>query len=523
MLYIQKWKLALIALVVGAGLTFAAPNLVGRDTSDKMPSWLQPLSLGLDLQGGSHLLLELNTAELMRDKLDGVLDVARTTLRTEKLRYTGLAVKDGAVVATVLGDDAERGQARRALRNAIPNTEIALGDDGALRIAYGEAARKQMLDGALSTTLEIVRKRIDELGTREPSIQRQGDNRIVVQLPGVSDPKRAREVIGKTARMTFHLLDTETSVEDALRGRVPPGSMLLEGMNLRPDGQKQLFVVRKKVEVAGEHLVDAQPTFDQSAPVVSFRFDALGGRIFGKVTQENVGRNLAIVLDNKVVSAPSIRGPILQGSGVITGGFTVQEANDLALVLRSGALPTSITFLEERSVGPSLGADSIRAGTVACFVGLALVVGFMVVAYGLFGVFANVALLCNMVLLIGGLSAIGATLTLPGIAGIVLTMGMAVDANVLIFERMREETRNGRSPLSSIESGFDRAFATIFDANITTLAAAALLYQFGSGPVRGFAVTLSLGILTSMFSAVLLTRLMVVLWARRGRRTALPI
>jgi protein-export membrane protein SecD len=294
-------------------------------------------------------------------------------------------------------------------------------------------------------------------------------------------------------------------------------------MNLRPDGQKQLFVVRKKVEVAGEHLVDAQPTFDQSAPVVSFRFDALGGRIFGKVTQENVGRNLAIVLDNKVVSAPSIRGPILQGSGVITGGFTVQEANDLALVLRSGALPTSITFLEERSVGPSLGADSIRAGTVACFVGLALVVGFMVVAYGLFGVFANVALLCNMVLLIGGLSAIGATLTLPGIAGIVLTMGMAVDANVLIFERMREETRNGRSPLSSIESGFDRAFATIFDANITTLAAAALLYQFGSGPVRGFAVTLSLGILTSMFSAVLLTRLMVVLWARRGRRTALPI
>lgn len=523
MLYFQKWKLALIALVLAAGVMFAAPNLVGRDTTDAMPSWLQPLSLGLDLQGGSHLLLELNTAELMRDKMEGVVDVARTTLRTEKLRYTGLAVKDGAVVATILGDEAERAQARKALRNGVPNADVQMDDQGTVRISYGEQARKTMLEGALSTTLDIIRKRIDELGTREPSIQRQGDNRIVVQLPGVSDPKRAREVIGKTARMTFHLLDDATSVEDAMRGRVPPGSMLLEGMEARPDGQKQYYVVRKKVEVAGEHLVDAQPSFDQGSPVVSFRFDALGGRIFGKVTQDNVGHNLAIVLDNKVVSAPNIRSPILQGNGVITGGFSAQGASDLALVLRSGALPTSITFLEERSVGPSLGADSIRAGMVASLVGLALVVGFMVVAYGLFGIFANIALLLNMVLLVGGLSAIGATLTLPGIAGIVLTMGMAVDANVLIFERMREESGNGRSVLSSIETGFSHAFATILDANVTTLAAALLLYHFGSGPVRGFAVTLGLGILTSMFSAVMLTRLMVVMWARGKRPTALPI
>ncbi|MGE4529599.1 MAG: protein translocase subunit SecD [Rhodospirillaceae bacterium] len=523
MLYFQKWKLALVALVVGAGLVFAAPNLMSRDKRDSLPDWWQPLSLGLDLQGGSHLLLELNTGELLKDRLEGVVDVVRGALRTERMRYTGLGVKDDAVVATILGDEAARATARKAVRGVIPNADIEVDGDGKLRISYGEKARAEMLEGALSTTLEIIRKRIDELGTREPSIQRQGANRIVVQLPGVSDPKRAREVIGKTARMTFHLLDSETSVQDALKGRVPPGSMLLEGMDAGPKGQKTYYVVRKKVEVAGEHLVDAQPTFDQGRPVVSFRFDALGGRIFGKVTQDNVGRNLAIVLDNKVVSAPNIRGPIMQGSGVITGGFTVQGANDLALVLRSGALPTSITFLEERSVGPSLGADSIKAGMIASLVGLALVVAFMVAAYGLFGLFADVALIVNMILLIGGLSGIGATLTLPGIAGIVLTMGMAVDANVLIYERMREEARNGRSVLSSIEAGFGRAFATIFDANITTLVAGALLYQFGSGPVRGFAVTLSLGILTSMFTAVMVTRLQVYLWARRKRPSALPL
>jgi preprotein translocase subunit SecD len=523
MLYFQKWKIALVAVLVAAGVLFAVPNLLGPQQRESLPNWMQPLSLGLDLQGGSHLLLELNTAELIKDKLEGVLDVARGALRTGKMRYTGLAVQQDAVVATILGSDEERAQARSALRSAVPNAEIVLDAEGKLRISFSEKARREMMEGALSTTLEIVRKRIDELGTREPSIQRQGGNRIVVQLPGVSDPKRAREVIGKTARMTFHLLDMETSVEDAMKGRVPPGSMLLEGLETGPQGQKRYYVVRKKVEVTGEHLVDSQPTFDQGAPVVSFRFDALGGRLFGKVTQENVGRNLAIVLDNKVVSAPTIRGAIMQGSGVITGGFSVQGANDLALVLRSGALPTSITFLEERSVGPSLGADSIKAGMVASGVGLALVVGFMLLAYGLFGVFADIALVLNIVMLVGGLSAIGATLTLPGIAGIVLTMGMAVDANVLIFERMREEAAGGRSVLSSIEAGFDRAFATIFDANITTLAAAALLYQFGTGPVRGFAVTLSLGILTSMFTAVMVTRLQIYLWARRRRPSALPL
>jgi len=523
MLYFQRWKIALVILLVATGIAFAAPNLLDREKRDTLPSWWQPLSLGLDLQGGSHLLLELGVDELIKDKLDGVVDVTRKALRDKRIRYIGLGVRDNAVVATIRGDATVIAEAQKTIRETVPNGDIEISDGGALKISFSEKAQKEMISGAMATTLGIIRKRIDELGTREPSIQRQGENRIVVQLPGVSDPKRAREVIGKTARMTFHLLDHETSVEDALRGRIPPGSRLVTGAEEGPQGQKRYYVVRKKVQIAGEHLVDAQPSFDQGAPVVSFRFDALGARIFGKVTQDNVGKNLAIILDNKVVSAPTIRGAIMQGSGVITGGFSVQQASDLALVLRSGALPTSITFLEERSVGPSLGADSIKAGMVASLVGLALVAVFMIFAYGTFGIFANIALFANMILVIGGLSAIGATLTLPGIAGIVLTIGMAVDANVLIFERMREEMRNGRTVLSALDAGFSRAFATIFDANVTTLVAAVLLYQFGSGPVRGFAVTLGLGILTSMFSAIMLTRLMVATWARRKRPTSAPI
>jgi len=523
MLYFQKWKITLITLVVGMGILFAAPNLFDRSERDNLPEWLQPVSLGLDLQGGSHLLMELGVDELLKDKLEGVVDVARKTLREKRIRYVGLGLSGKAVTAQVRGDAEALKTARTDLRQAVPNGDVSIDDNGNLSISFSEQAQKEMIDGALSTTLGIIRKRIDELGTREPSIQRQGTNRIVVQLPGVSDPKRAREVIGKTARMTFHLLDHNTSVEEALNGRIPPGSKLMRGMEEDANGQSAYYVVRKHVEVAGEHLVDAQPSFADGRPVVSFRFDAVGGRIFGKVTSENLKKNLAIVLDNKVVSAPTIQSPILQGNGQISGGFTVEEANDLALVLRSGALPTSITFLEERSVGPSLGADSIRAGLIASLVGLALVAVFMIVAYGLFGLFANIALLVNMTMVIGGLSALGATLTLPGIAGIVLTIGMAVDANVLIFERVREEIRNGRSVLNALDAGFSRAFSTILDANVTTLVAALLLYQFGSGPVRGFAVTLGLGILTSMFSAIMLTRLMVAIWAKRKRPTTSPV
>jgi preprotein translocase subunit SecD len=364
-------------------------------------------------------------------------------------------------------------------------------------------------------SIEIIRRRIDETGTREPTIQRQGEDRILVQLPGVKDPERIKKLLGKTAKLTFHLVDPTTPLADAFQGRVPPGSVLLpaaEGEGISH------YVVRKRVRVSGERLIDAQPTFDQGRPVVSFRFDTLGGKKFGDTTRDNVGKQLAIILDGAVISAPSIREPILGGSGIITGRFTVKEVQDLALLLRAGALPAPLTILEERTVGPSLGADSI-----ASLLGLVLVVAAMALVYTVFGIMADIALFINLVLIAGVLSLFQATLTLPGIAGIVLTIGMAVDANVLIFERIREEVRAGRTPISAIEAGYRRALTTIIDSNVTTLIAALLLLIFGSGPVKGFGVTLSIGIATSMFTAIMVTRYMVVTWLRQRRPSALPI
>jgi preprotein translocase subunit SecD len=371
-----------------------------------------------------------------------------------------------------------------------------------------------------------VRKRIDETGVREPTIQRQGDDRILVQLPGLDDPERVKQLLGKTAKMSFHLVDHRVSPSDALRGNVPPGTKILPSIDeIGSDGRPRVYAVRKRVMVSGDNLIDAQPTIDQrdNQPVVSFRFDASGGKRFGDVTQANVNRPFAIVLDGTVISAPVIREPILGGSGIISGNFTTQTAQDLALLLRAGALPAPLTILEERSVGPGLGADSIAAGKIASIIGLVAVIIFMVVVYGLFGAMADVALAVNMLLIGGALSLMQATLTLPGIAGIVLTIGMAVDANVLIFERIREEVRVGRTPISAVDAGYSRAITTIIDANVTTLIAAILLYIFGSGPVRGFAVTLAIGIVTSMFTAIMLTRLLVVTWLRRTRPQSLPI
>jgi preprotein translocase subunit SecD len=372
--------------------------------------------------------------------------------------------------------------------------------------------------------MEIARIRIDETGTKEPTIQRQGDERILVQVPGIENTEELKRRLQTTAKMTFHLFhrDAETFRPG---DRVPPGAIALEGRE-RTEGQgAPVYLLRKAAAVGGESLVDSQPTTDQRTGevVVSFRFDNRGARRFGDVTRTNVGKPFAIVLDDKVISAPVIREPILGGSGQISGGFTFQSANELALLLRAGALPAKTTILEERTVGPGLGADSIAAGKIASIVGLIAVIAFMAVIYGLFGVLADVALVVNMVLILGALSLLQATLTLPGIAGIVLTIGMAVDANVLIFERIREEVRAGRTPISAIDAGYGRALTTIIDANLTTLIAALLLYFFGSGPVRGFAVTLSIGIVTSMFTAIMLTRLMVVAWLRQARPKALPI
>jgi preprotein translocase subunit SecD len=522
MIRFARWKIALVLAICAAGVVFAAPNLVSRQTLDALPDWLpkNQINLGLDLQGGSHLLLEVDTGTVVRERMEAVVDETRDALRQARIRYEGLRVRDGAAVVTVL-ETAQIDDARRAIADLDPELQVEVADDGRIVARLTEEALRQRIASAVEQSVEIIRRRIDETGVREPTIQRQGADRVLVQLPGVDDPERIKALIGKTAKMTFHLVDAEA---DTLRERAPPGTELLPLLDeIGADGTPRRILVRKRVVVSGESLIDAQPRFQQGEPVVSFRFDAAGGKRFGDATTDNVGRLLAIVLDKQVISAPRIREPILGGSGVITGNFTVPEARDLALLLRAGALPAPLTILEERTVGPGLGADSIAAGEIAGLVGLALVAVFMVAAYGLFGLFAVVALVSNLVLIAAALSLLQATLTLPGIAGIVLTIGMAVDANVLIFEHVREEVGAGRTPISAIDAGFSRAFSTIIDSNLTTLFAAILLYVFGSGPVRGFGVTLSIGIVTSMFTAIMLTRLMVVTWLMRTRPTLIPI
>jgi len=544
MVYFAKWKVVLIVAACLLGAAFTAPNFLARDAAEGLPTWLphKQISLGLDLQGGSHLLLEVETNEVIKEQLEALVGSVRETLRREKIFYTNLGTTRDAVRFTLrdpgeiervrdLVDDliTESGINDGGIGNLLtgmgggPRIAVESDSDGTVRLQLSEAAVIDRRTKAIEQSIEIIRRRIDETGTREPTIQRQGEDRILVQLPGVKDPERMKKLLGKTAKLTFHLVDQNTSPSEARAGRLPPGSMLLPTDDRDSAGGRSDVVVRKRVRVGGERLVDAQATFQDNQPVVSFRFDTLGGRQFGNTTRDNVGRQLAIVLDGRVISAPVIREPILGGSGIISGRFSVQEVQDLALLLRAGALPAPLVILEERTVGPGLGADSIAAGEIASIIGFVAVVVFMIVAYGLFGVFAVIALLFNMALIMGALSLLQATLTLPGIAGIVLTIGMAVDANVLIFERIREEMRGGRSPVNAVDAGYRRALTTIIDANITTLIASVLLFGLGSGPVKGFAVTLSIGIVTSMFTAIMVTRLIVVTWLRRRRPKALPV
>ena len=543
MLYFPRWKVYLIIGLCALGLAFAAPNLLTRGQTEAMPVWLphKQVSLGLDLQGGSHLLLEVEVGAVVRERLTELVDSIRVALRGARIPYTGIgATSAGAVVRVTDPEDIDRarrllmgfetkvklaGGARR-FKGIDQNVTVRSAGDGQFILSMSEKAVETIRSAAVAQSIEIVRRRIDETGTREPTIQRQGSDRILVQLPGVDDPDRIKALLGKTAKLAFRLVDPNTSVADARAGRLPPGSELIEAdQGVDAAGRPVQYVVRKRVVVRGERLVDAQPTMDSQSgrPIVSFRFDRIGGSKFGKSTSENVGRLLAIVLDNKVISAPRIQSAITGGSGIITGRFTVQETVDLALLLRAGALPAPLTILEERTVGPDLGADSIRAGKIAAVLGLTLVVVFMAVCYGLFGLAANIALLINIGMIAGALSLLQATLTLPGIAGIVLTIGMAVDANVLVFERIREEVAAGRTPFSAVDAGYQRALTTIIDSNVTTFIAAFLLFTLGSGPVKGFGVTLSIGICTSMFTAVMVTRLRVVAWLRRRRPQALPI
>ncbi|MDG4574384.1 MAG: protein translocase subunit SecD [Defluviicoccus sp.] len=515
-----RWKIVLIAAIVILGTALAAVNLISTERLQTLPAWIgdRQVNLGLDLRGGSHILLQVDTAALIRERMDSVVDAARDALRGARIPYEGLGA-GAAEAAVTIRDGARVEEARRLIAESDRDLLVNVGDGGRITLRLSEEGMRQRQAAAVEQSIEIIRRRIDATGVREPSIQRQGSDRVLVQLPGVDDPERIKTLIGKTAKMTFHLVDDQ----GASGGQASVGTTLLPMREARgSDGQRRI-AVRKRVVVSGENLVDAQPTFQQGEPVVSFRFDTAGGKRFGDVTTQSVGKLLAIVLDGEVISAPRIREPILGGSGIITGSFSVAEARDLALLLRAGALPAPLSILEERTVGPALGADSIAAGKVASVVGLILVAVFMIAAYGLFGLFAVAALIMNMVLIIAALSLLQATLTLPGIAGIVLTIGMAVDANVLIFEHIREESALGKPIISSIEAGFERAFTTIVDSNLTTLFAGLLLYFLGSGPVRGFGVTLSIGIVTSMFTALTVTHLLVATWLNRTRPTLLPI
>jgi preprotein translocase subunit SecD len=539
MIHFARWKIITIFAISVLGILMAVPNLLSNPQLAALPDWApkSTLSLGLDLRGGSHLLLEVNVKAALKERVSNLVQAMRTELRREQIGYSRIGLVGDTAMVQIRDPDkparrATDGQtnierATRLLRRLEPGTQTEV-SGARITISYTTDELRNRNNQVMQQSIEIVRRRVDEFGTTEPSIQRQGADRILVQVPGLDNPERLKAVIGKTAKMTFHLLDERFAPGAPLPSVAPPGSFFakqrLSEDDKTRDGRSAItYVVKKRVMVSGENLVDAQPTFERGRPVVSFRFDTVGARKFGRVTQTNVGKPFAIVLDGEVISAPVIQEPILGGAGIISGSFSVQETKDLALLLRAGALPAPMTILEERTVGPDLGADSIAAGEIACVIGFILVLIFMVLAYGLFGIFANLALLLNMILIVGSLSLLQATLTLPGIAGIVLTIGMAVDANVLIFERIREEVESGRSPLSSVDAGYQRALTTIIDANLTTLIAAVILFQFGTGPVRGFAVTLSIGLVTSMFTAIMVTRLMVVTWLRGRRLATLPI
>ena len=526
MLNFPRWKVIAVVALCVFGILLALPNLINKESIAWLPDWLpqREITLGLDLQGGSHLLMEVDVDSVLDARLEAVVDGVRSEFRAAEIGYTELGVADGAVQVT-LRDVADIDRVRPILTDLATGMTLDIDENGTARMAFTDAEILRLKRDAVQRSIEIVRRRIDETGTREPSIQRQGDDRILIQLPGVDDPERIKELIGQTAKMDFRFIDMSVSAEQARAGALPATAELLPSLQVNATGEpERWYVVNKRVIVSGENLTDAQATFQQNQPVVSFRFDSVGGKRFADATSQNIGRLFAIVLDNRVISAPVIQSAILGGSGIIEGGnITVESANDLALLLRAGALPAPLTVLEERTVGADLGADSIEAGAEACLIGLALVVVMMIVLYGFFGLIANVALVLNGLMLLGLLSVLEATLTLPGIAGIALTLGMAVDANVLVFERIREEMRSGRSPISAVDSGYREAMSTIIDANLTTLISTLILFMFGSGPVKGFAVTLSLGIITSVFTAVVVSRMIIAFWLRRTRPQALPL
>ncbi len=461
------------------------------------------VNLGLDLQGGSYLLLEIDTEPLIKERIQNKVVPLKKFLNKNNFSYTSFVISSNKISFNLNDKDIKKfekiffSEKDNLLNSYIPKynnfeLDFKLVNDS-VEIFFSKFGILNLNNLALNQSIEIVRRRIDDTGTKEPTILQRGDKRILVELPGIKDPERIKNLLGKTAQLNFRLVSDEKSEFgfDEL---------------ISDTGEK--LIVNKRIIFSGENLVDAQPRMDNQTnqPIVSFTLDRLGSQRFGKSTLNNVGKRIAIVLDNQIISAPSIREPITGGSGIISGDFSFQEATDLALLLRSGALPTPIEIVEERSVGPDLGQDSINSGTISLIIGFALVILFMIFKYRIFGLIANFALIANLLMLVGVLTILEATLTLPGIAGIILTVGMAVDANVLIFERIKEELKTEKSLIHAFDSGYKRAKITVLDANITTLIAAVILFIFGSGPVKGFAVTLGIGILTTLYSAYFIAR-----------------
>ena len=525
MLRLQPWKVIIVVLATVFGIVFTLPNLV---PAGSMPKFLsQRLNLGLDLQGGSHLLYEVDLASLRAERLTNMIEDVRRTLQNDGIAFTGLGQAGNTVTVHITDPTLVQKAQADLSKLAQPLGGAAGGRDlnvtrADQQITLTPAAESDAAEAskAVDQSIEVIRRRIDQLGTREPTILKQGTNRIVVEAPGESDPEKLKRVVGQTAKLTFQMVDPTVSAEEAAQGRTPPGSVLLP----QDQPSEPQVLVQKRVLVSGEMLVDSRPSFDQyGQPVVTFRFNGQGARRFGEATSKNVGKRFAIVLDNKVISAPSINEPITGGSGQISGHFTVESSNELSLLLRSGALPAKLKVEEQRSVGAELGADAVRAGSISLGIGAAAIFIFIILAYGLFGVFAAIALVINVFMLVGALTLTQATLTLPGIAGLILTLAVAVDANVLIYERMRDEAREGATPIWAVEHGFKRALVSIIDANITTLISAFIMFQFGSGPVRGFAWTLSVGVLTSLFTALLIPQLLIAWWFRVKRPKKLPI
>jgi preprotein translocase subunit SecD len=554
MLQIDLWKRILIVAMCVIGLFLALPNAfytrvethndalkalsaagqadqTGAAVSTDWPGFLPSalVNLGLDLRGGAHLLAEVQVSDVYASRMQAMWPEVRNALRAERAvigtirlqpsEPDRLEVKISQPEGTERAIEVVRSLARPVVSvSSVGETDIVVSaQDGVLQVQLSEVEKLATDDRTVKQALEIIRRRIDEVGTREPTIQRQGTSRILIQVPGIGSASELKAIIGTTAQLTFQPVVGRASGVDAPAGS---GNEILPSL----DEEGVFFKLEKAPVVTGEELVDAQPSFDQNGrPAVSFRFNTSGARKFGNYTAENIGNPFAIVLDDEVISAPVIQSHIAGGSGIITGRFTVEETTNLAVLLRAGALPAGLDFLEERTIGPELGADSIQAGKLACVVAFAAVLGFMILSYGLFGVFANIALIVNVGLIFGLLSLIGATLTLPGIAGIVLTIGMAVDANVLIFERIREELKSARGPARAIELGYEKALSAILDANITTFITAVILFAMGSGPVRGFAITLGLGILTSVFTAIFVTRLMIVVWFENRRPKTIEV